>query len=85
RISPRYEIPCTVTGTVAADGHTYEFADVPGQRDHSWASRDWWSMDWVWSALHLDDGTHIHGVQILIPGTPPLSVGYVQREGAPLA
>ncbi|PRC48860.1 phosphotransferase, partial [Mycobacterium sp. ITM-2017-0098] len=42
RISPRYEIPCTVTGTVAADGHTYEFADVPGQRDHSWASRDWW-------------------------------------------
>lgn len=84
RISPRYEIPCTVTGTVTADGHSYELVDVPGQRDHSWAARDWWSMDWVWSALHLDDGTHIHGVQILMPGAPPLSVGYVQRSGAPL-
>jgi Ecdysteroid kinase-like family len=81
RISPRYEIPCTVTGTVTADGRAYDFVGVPGQRDHSWASRDWWSMDWVWSALHLDDGTHIHGVQILIPQTPPLSVGYVQRPG----
>ncbi len=24
-------------------------------------------MDWVWSALHLDDGTHLHGVDIRIP------------------
>jgi hypothetical protein len=84
RVSARYEIPCTVTGTVTADGHTYELADVPGQRDHSWASRDWWSMDWMWSSLHLDDGTHLHGVEILIPGAPPLSVGYLQRAGAPL-
>jgi hypothetical protein len=69
---------------VTADGHIYELADVPGQRDHSWASRDWWSMDWMWSALHLDDGTHLHGVEILIPGAPPLSVGYLQRAGTPL-
>lgn len=84
RISPRYEIPCTVTGTVSADGHSRQLVDIPGQRDHSWAARDWWSMDWVWSALHLDDGTHIHGVQILVPGAPPLSVGYLQHAGAPL-
>ena len=84
RVSPRYEIPCTVTGTVTADGHTYDFVAVPGQRDHSWAARDWWSMDWVWSALHLDDGTHIHGVELLIPGAAPLSVGYLQRDGEPL-
>jgi len=37
------------------------FTGVPGQRDHSHGVRDWWSMDWVWSALHLDDGTALHG------------------------
>lgn len=84
RVSPRYEIPCTVTGTVSADGHTYEFDAVVGQRDHSWAARDWWAMDWVWSAFHLEDGTHIHGVEILIPGAPPMSIGYLQRAGEPL-
>ena len=41
-------------------------------------------MDWVWSALHLDDGTHLHGVDLRIPGMGPLGIGYVQREGEPL-
>lgn len=84
RLSTRYEIPCTVSGRVVADGRTYELADVPGQRDHSWAARDWWSMDWVWSALHLDDGTHVHGLDLRIPGAPPLAAGYLQRAGEPL-
>ena len=84
RVSPRYEIPCLVTGSVTADGRTIELAQVPGQRDHSWAPRDWWAMDWVWSALHLDDGTHLHGVDIRIPGMPPLAVGYLQQPGQPL-
>ena len=35
-------------------------------------------MDWVWSALHLDDGTHLHGVDLRIPGAPPIGVGYIQ-------
>ncbi len=78
RITPRYEIPCTVTGVVTADGHSYTFADAPGQRDHSWGVRDWWSMEWVWSALHLDDGTHLHGVDMRIPGIPTFGIGYVQ-------
>jgi hypothetical protein len=81
RLSTRYEIPCTVSGTVTADGHSFAFAAVPGQRDHSWAARDWWSMEWVWSALHLDDGTHVHGLDLRIPGAPPLAAGYVQRDG----
>jgi hypothetical protein len=84
RITPRYEIPCTVTGTVTVDGREFTVAAVPGQRDHSWGVRDWWSMDWVWSALHLEDGTHLHGVDIRIPGTPPIGIGYVQRADAPL-
>lgn len=81
RMSPRYEIPCTVSGTVTADGRSFTFTDVAGQRDHSWAARDWWSMEWVWSALHLDDGTHLHAVDMRIPGMPPLGIGYSQRGG----
>ena len=40
-------------------------------------------MDWVWSALHLDDGCHVHGVEIRIPSAPPFGIGYVQRPGEP--
>ncbi|MHA3021920.1 DUF7064 domain-containing protein [Mycobacterium sp. BMJ-28] len=81
RITPRYEIPCTVTGTAIVAGREYPLSAVPGQRDHSWGVRDWWSMDWVWSALHLQDGTHLHGVDIRIPGVPPVGIGYTQRHG----
>jgi hypothetical protein len=81
RIATRYEIPCTVTGSVTIDGRRYALDSVPGQRDHSWGVRDWWSMDWLWSALHLDDGTHLHAVDIRIPGVPPVGIGYVQDRG----
>lgn len=84
RLATRYEIPCRVSGAVTVDGDGYRFDGVAGQRDHSWGVRDWWSMDWVWSALHLDDGTHIHAVEIRIPGAPPIGVGYIQRAGGPL-
>jgi hypothetical protein len=84
RITPRYEIPCTVSGTVTVDGQKFDVHDAPGQRDHSWGVRDWWAMDWVWSALHLDDGSHVHGVDIRVPGAPPMGVGYLQRPGEPL-
>lgn len=78
RLTTRYEIPCTVSGIVTVNDSSYRIDSVPGQRDHSWGVRDWWSMDWMWSALHLDDGTHLHGVNIRIPGVPGFSVGYVQ-------
>jgi hypothetical protein len=78
RVATRYEIPCTVSGSVTVDGQRYTLDSAPGQRDHSWGVRDWWSMDWLWSALHLDDGTHIHAVDLRIPGIPPVGVGYVQ-------
>ncbi|KUI38395.1 phosphotransferase [Mycobacterium sp. IS-1496] len=84
RITSRYEIACTVSGTISADGREYTFDAVPGQRDHSWGVRDWWAMDWVWNALHLDDGTHLHGVDLRIPGMGPMSIGYVQSPGAAL-
>ncbi|MCK0174314.1 MULTISPECIES: phosphotransferase [Mycobacteriaceae] len=85
RITPRYEIACTVSGSVSADGRDHTLDGVAGQRDHSWGVRDWWSMEWVWSALHLDDGTHLHGLDLRIPGAPPFGMGYVQPAGRPLA
>lgn len=84
RITTRYEIACTVSGTVTADGREYRFDAVPGQRDHSWGVRDWWAMDWVWNALHLDDGTHLHGVDLRVPEIGPMSIGYVQPPDAAL-
>jgi len=82
RLTTRYEIPCTVSGVVTIGETSYHVNSVPGQRDHSWGVRDWWGMDWMWSALHLDDGTHLHGVNIRIPGIPAVSTGYVQdRDG----
>lgn len=84
RIATRYEIPCTVSGNITVDGRSYTLDAVPGQRDHSHGVRDWWSMDWVWSALHLDDGTHLHGVDLRIPGMPPVSVGYIEPPGQPV-
>jgi Ecdysteroid kinase-like family len=86
RLTTRYEIPCTVSGTVTfGDGTdtSYRVDAVPGQRDHSWGVRDWWSMDWIWTALHLDDGTHLHGVNIRVPGAPAFSIGYVQGADGP--
>ncbi|EUA42268.1 hypothetical protein I553_6128 [Mycobacterium xenopi 4042] len=80
RLTTRYEIPCRVSGSVTVEDTEYMLDEVPGQRDHSWGVRDWWAMDWLWSALHLDDGTHLHGVDIRIPGAPKLCVGYLQQK-----
>lgn len=79
RLATRYEIPCTVSGTVTVNDSRYQFDSVPGQRDHSWGVRDWWNMDWMWSALHLDNGAHIHALNLRIPHTPAMGLGYLQE------
>jgi hypothetical protein len=76
RQSTRYEIPCRVTGTVRVGEETVDFSGQ-GQRDHSWGARDWWAVDWMWSGVHLTDGTHVHAVGV--PQMPGYGVGYVQR------
>jgi Ecdysteroid kinase-like family len=80
RGSTRYEIPCSVAGTVKLGEETLELRGV-GQRDHSWGVRDWWSADWMWSAGRLEDGTSFHGVEFRLPHMPALGVGYLQGEG----
>lgn len=78
RVATRYEIPCRVSGTVTVDGETIAFSGV-GQRDHSWGARDWWANDWMWNALHLEDGTHTHAV--MVSEVPGMAIGYAQRAG----
>jgi Ecdysteroid kinase-like family len=81
RLATRYEIPCQVTGTLRVGEESLELRGG-GQRDHSWGLRDWWAMDWVWSAGELDDGTRLHAVQLRLPELPPIGIGYVQSEGS---
>jgi hypothetical protein len=77
RLTTRYEVPCTVSGTIRVGDEQLQLRGA-GQRDHSHGTRDWWSMDWMWSAAAFDDGTRMHAVALRIPGAPVLSVGYVQ-------
>lgn len=87
RLTTRYEIPCSVSGDISVvsstSSTTTQISNVPGQRDHSWGSRDWWTPRWVWSAIHLADRTHIHGLDLHLPDPQPagmrLFVGYVQQ------
>ena len=77
RITTRYEIPCAVSGMLTVGGQTVALSG-PGQRDHSWGPRDWWSAEWMWSAGRLHDGTRFHAVVFRLPDTPPIGVGYLQ-------
>ena len=80
-VTTRYEIPCTVTGTVSIGGVPFA-VQGQGQRDHSWGVRDWWAFGWCWSSARLDDGTRVHLVDIRMPGFP-VALGYVQApDGA---
>jgi hypothetical protein len=75
-LTTRYEIPCTVAGTVTVDGQTLTIAGQ-GQRDHSWGVRDWWAFGWCWSSARLDDGVRVHLADIRMPGFP-IGFGYVR-------
>lgn len=78
----RYEVPCRVTGEVLVGDDSIAF-DGPGQRDHSWGVRDWWSFPWCWTAGRLDDGTRFHASAPRIDNVR-YEPGYVMAEGGPL-
>ncbi len=80
----RYEIPCRVHGEVLVGDEEIAF-DGWGQRDHSWGVRDWWTVDWSWTAGRLDDGTRFHGTHVTLGGERVADTGYVQPPGGPLA
>lgn len=77
----RYELPTRMTGIIQIGDRVVNFNGA-GQRDHSWADRDWWKFEWMWSDYHLSDGTHLHAVKL--PGFPPDQLageGYIQKDG----
>ena len=84
RSTTRYEIPCRVHGEVLVGDEEIAF-DGWGQRDHSWGVRDWWTVDWSWTAGRLGDGTRFHGTHVTLGGDRVADTGYVQPPGGPLA
>jgi hypothetical protein len=78
----RYEIPCTVAGTIRVGDRTIDI-QAQGQRDHSWGVRDWWAFGWCWMAAQLSDGTRVHTVDVRMPGLD-VAFGYVQSRSGPL-
>jgi hypothetical protein len=79
-LSPRYEIPCLVRGTITVGGESLTLVGQ-GQRDHSWANRDWWSFEWCWFSGRLDDGTRVHGADIRVAEGFRMAFGYSQHAG----
>ena len=80
-VTPRYEIPCRVHGEVLVGDRRIE-VDGWGQRDHSWgAARDWWALQWCWSAGRLEDGTRWHTAGDFFPGVD-FGVGYLLGAGS---
>jgi hypothetical protein len=77
-LTTRYEVPCMVAGRLRIGDQEITVAG-PGQRDHSWGVRDWWSLGWCWASARLDDGTRIHATDVRFPNRPAL--GYVQSAG----
>jgi hypothetical protein len=75
----RYEVPCVVHGEILLGRERIEL-DGYGQRDHSWAPRDWWAFGWVWTAGRLDDGTRFHGSDVRSPDGR-VGFGYLQPPG----
>jgi hypothetical protein len=75
----RYEVSCNVHGEILVGDERIAF-DGPGQRDHSWGHRDWWTYPWCWLAGRLGDGTAFHGSRPEIPGIR-YEPGYVMAPG----
>ena len=78
----RYEVPCNVHGDVLI-GDERIALDGYGQRDHSWAVRDWWEFGWVWTSCRLDDGTRVHASDIRHPDQR-FGFGYLQPPDGPV-
>jgi hypothetical protein len=83
-MTTRYELSCTVRGTVTVAGREIP-VDGPGQRDHSWGWRDWWMFPWSWTSGRLADGRAFHAARSLLPDALLFATGYVLDPDGRLA
>ena len=81
RAQTRYEVPCTVDGTIRIGSDVLQLRAVPGERNHSWGVRNWWVSDWVWSALHFEDGTQVFTIALNKGAESSGGSGFVQKDG----
>jgi len=72
----RFEQSARVHGEVTI-GDERITVECPGQRDHSWGVRDWWSFPWVWCSGRLDDGTWWHCARSALAKVELFQTGYV--------
>ena len=79
----RYEVPCRVHGEVLVGQEQITF-DGWGQRDHSWGERDWWTLNWQWTAGRLSDGTRFHATHVCLGDAPVYATGYLQPPDQPM-
>ncbi len=75
-MTTRFEQSAWVDGTIRI-GDDSLTVHCPGQRDHSWGTRDWWLFGWVWCSGRLDDGTWWHSVRSIVPKLDIFQTGYI--------
>jgi hypothetical protein len=75
-----YEQSCRVIGEVLVGAERIAF-NGHGQRDHSWARREWWSSRWFWMAGRLADGRALYGLDARSDSCN-VSTGYVSSGHA---
>lgn len=75
----RYEVTCDVTGDVTVNGREIDVSG-PGQRDHSWAPREWaGDAEWLYISGGFENGTAYHHTTAWLagfPGEPVYQNGY---------
>ena len=82
RIATRYEIPCTISGTVTGDGRTMSSPPSPGSATTPTACATG-GYDWVWSALHPTTAPICTGWICVYPECPR-SASAIQPPGQPV-
>ena len=75
----RYEIPCLVHGEILLGDERIEL-DGYGQRDHSWAVRDWWSSAGCGPRAASTTAPGSTRSDIRVPDAP-IGFGYLQPPG----
>jgi hypothetical protein len=78
-----YEQFGTITGRISLGGQSWDIADVPSMRDHTWGPRIWGTFNGEWMCAFLPGGTGMTLYSELQPSGKRVSSGVVMFEGKP--